>query len=51
MNVDTFKELILTKILGAGDLMREKSRIGPTSSDIEGISATLGVRLTMNLVA
>ena len=50
--IDTLEALIiLTKMLGAGDLMREKSSMRPTSSEIDGIRATLGVTLTMNLVA
>lgn len=42
--------LMITKILGAGDLTKHKSCKVPVSSEIEGISATRGIRLTKNFV-
>lgn len=40
----------LTRIYGAGDLIKAKSIRGPASTEIDGIKLTLGIKLTMNLV-
>jgi hypothetical protein len=40
----------ITRIKGAGDLNNVKSSNDPASSDIDGMSAILGIKLTMNLV-
>ena len=43
------KNIFITKIFGAGDLIRQKAIRGPTDLEIEAVSTTRGIRDIRNL--